>query len=126
MTTIDLNSDLGEGFGAWTMGADEAMLDVVSSANIACGAHAGDPSIMLATARVAGTRQAGDTGRTHGPRRLSTSQTLGSPFVTSPARLAQFQRTASTYALCAKNMGFICFIYCESLGGSEDGRGTAR
>lgn len=56
MTTIDLNSDLGEGFGAWTMGDDSAMLDVVSSANIACGFHAGDPTIMLATARAAAER----------------------------------------------------------------------
>ncbi|MGW4364861.1 LamB/YcsF family protein [Nocardia takedensis] len=43
---LDLNSDLGEGFGAWTMGDDAAMLDIVTSANIACGFHAGDPSIM--------------------------------------------------------------------------------
>ena len=43
---IDLNSDLGEGFGAWTIGDDEAMLDLVTSANVACGFHAGDPSIM--------------------------------------------------------------------------------
>jgi UPF0271 protein len=56
VTTIDLNSDLGEGFGAWTMGDDAAMLDVVSSANIACGFHAGDPTIMLATARAAAER----------------------------------------------------------------------
>lgn len=56
MTTIDLNSDLGEGYGAWSMGDDQAMLDVVSSANIACGFHAGDPSIMLATARAAAAR----------------------------------------------------------------------
>ena len=40
---IDLNSDLGEGYGPWTMGDDAAILDVVSSANIACGGHAGDP-----------------------------------------------------------------------------------
>lgn len=53
MTTIDLNSDLGEGYGAWTAGDDRAVLDLVSSANIACGAHAGDPTIMLATARAA-------------------------------------------------------------------------
>ncbi|HWG22893.1 5-oxoprolinase subunit PxpA [Actinospica sp.] len=46
MTTIDLNCDLGEGFGAWTMGDDEALLAIVTSANIACGFHAGDPSIM--------------------------------------------------------------------------------
>jgi 5-oxoprolinase (ATP-hydrolysing) subunit A len=56
VTTIDLNSDLGEGFGAWTMGDDTAMLDVVSSANVACGFHAGDPTIMLATARAAASR----------------------------------------------------------------------
>jgi UPF0271 protein len=44
--TIDLNSDLGEGFGTWTLGDDDALLDVVTSANVACGFHAGDPSIM--------------------------------------------------------------------------------
>ena len=46
---MDLNSDLGEGFGAWQLGDDDAMLDVVSSANIACGFHAGDPRGLLAT-----------------------------------------------------------------------------
>lgn len=46
MTTVDLNSDLGEGFGHWTLGDDDALLDVVSSANVACGYHAGDASIM--------------------------------------------------------------------------------
>jgi UPF0271 protein len=46
VTTVDLNSDLGEGFGAWTLGDDEALLDIVTSANVACGFHAGDPSIM--------------------------------------------------------------------------------
>lgn len=40
---IDLNADLGESFGTWRMGDDEAMLDLVSSANVACGFHAGDP-----------------------------------------------------------------------------------
>jgi UPF0271 protein len=46
---IDINSDLGEGFGAWSMGDDEAVISCVSSANIACGYHAGDPSIMRRT-----------------------------------------------------------------------------
>jgi len=46
MTAIDLNSDLGESYGAWGMGDDAAMLAIVSSANIACGFHAGDPDIM--------------------------------------------------------------------------------
>lgn len=44
--TIDLNCDLGEGFGIWTLGEDDALLDIVTSANLACGFHAGDPSIM--------------------------------------------------------------------------------
>ncbi len=43
---IDLNADLGEGFGRWALGADEALLDLISSANVACGFHAGDPSIL--------------------------------------------------------------------------------
>ncbi|MFY1670489.1 LamB/YcsF family protein [Plantactinospora sp. WMMB334] len=43
---LDLNSDLGEGFGAWELGDDSALLSVVTSANVACGFHAGDPTIM--------------------------------------------------------------------------------
>ncbi len=48
---VDLVADLGEGFGAYTMGDDEALLDVLTSANIACGFHAGDPRIMDDTVR---------------------------------------------------------------------------
>jgi UPF0271 protein len=43
---MDLNSDLGEGFGQWTLGDDDALLGVVTSANVACGFHASDPAIM--------------------------------------------------------------------------------
>jgi UPF0271 protein len=43
---VDLNSDLGEGFGIWRLGDDDALLDVVTSANVACGFHAGDPDIL--------------------------------------------------------------------------------
>ncbi len=43
---MDLNSDLGEGFGQWTLGDDDALLGVVTSANVACGFHAGDPVIL--------------------------------------------------------------------------------
>lgn len=46
---VDLVADLGEGFGPWRMGDDERLLDIVTSANIACGFHAGDPQIMDAT-----------------------------------------------------------------------------
>jgi len=56
MRMIDLNSDLGESFGAWRMGDDSAMLDVVSSANVACGFHAGDPAGILKTLRAAAER----------------------------------------------------------------------
>jgi UPF0271 protein len=50
---IDLNSDLGESLGAWRMGDDAAMLGIVSSANVACGFHAGDPAGILRTLRQA-------------------------------------------------------------------------
>lgn len=53
---IDLNADLGEGYGPWSMGDDRAMLDVVTSANVACGGHAGDAEIMYATALAATER----------------------------------------------------------------------
>jgi UPF0271 protein len=53
---IDLNADLGEGFGRWTLGDDEALLDVVTSANVACGYHAGDPSVMRTVCELAAER----------------------------------------------------------------------
>ncbi|WP_323000189.1 5-oxoprolinase subunit PxpA [Castellaniella sp.] len=53
---MDLNSDLGESFGAWRMGDDASMLDVVTSANVACGFHAGDPAGILDTVRAAAQR----------------------------------------------------------------------
>ncbi|WP_088279928.1 LamB/YcsF family protein [Ideonella sp. A 288] len=51
---INLNSDLGESYGAWRMGDDRALLSVVGSANVACGFHAGDPLVMADTVRRAG------------------------------------------------------------------------
>ena len=53
---IDLNSDLGEGFGVWALGDDEALLDVVTSANVACGFHAGDPDILRRVCAIAAER----------------------------------------------------------------------
>ena len=50
---VDLNSDLGEHYGAWRMGDDETMLGIVTSANVACGFHAGDPRSVLETMRAA-------------------------------------------------------------------------
>ncbi|MCI0686167.1 MAG: LamB/YcsF family protein [Sporichthyaceae bacterium] len=54
--TIDLNADLGEGFGAWQLGDDDALLAVVTSANVACGFHAGDPAIMARVCQLAASR----------------------------------------------------------------------
>jgi UPF0271 protein len=54
--TVDLNADLGESFGVWRLGDDDAMLDVVTSANVACGFHAGDPALLLRTCRAAAAR----------------------------------------------------------------------
>src|SRR4051812_43102731 len=57
MATIDLNCDLGESFGAYTIGADEAVMGSITSANVACGYHGGDPGVMRRTVRLA--REAG-------------------------------------------------------------------
>ncbi|SPM30220.1 Lactam utilization protein B (function unknown), partial [Mycobacterium terramassiliense] len=53
---IDLNADLGEGFGVWRLGDDAAMLGIVTSANVACGFHAGDPMGLLRVCRSAAER----------------------------------------------------------------------
>jgi 5-oxoprolinase (ATP-hydrolysing) subunit A len=52
---IDLNADIGESFGAWSLGADAALVGVVTSVNIACGAHAGDPTVLRRTLKLAAT-----------------------------------------------------------------------
>jgi UPF0271 protein len=57
MITIDLNCDMGESFGAYTIGADEAVMSSITSANVACGFHGGDPGVMRRTIRLA--REAG-------------------------------------------------------------------
>ena len=59
MMQVDLNSDMGEGYGDWRMGDDMALLDVVTSANVACGGHAGDWDVMAATMRAAAARGVG-------------------------------------------------------------------
>ena len=59
VTRVDLNSDMGEGYGPWKMGDDDALLDVVTSANIACGFHAGDADVMARTMKIASERVVG-------------------------------------------------------------------
>ena len=102
---IDLNADVGEAFGAWSMGADEALFDYVTSANVACGFHAGDPSVidrtvacagqqgrrdrrppgLLRPARVRPARDARPRGRGRGRRRLPGGR-ASSPSRTPTAR----------------------------------------
>jgi UPF0271 protein len=53
---MDLNADLGEGFGRWSLGDDDALIEVITSANVACGFHAGDPMIMRRVCRAARER----------------------------------------------------------------------
>ncbi len=53
---IDLNADLGESFGSWTLGDDDALLEVITSANVACGFHAGDPTVLRRTCARAADR----------------------------------------------------------------------
>ncbi|CAG7572253.1 UPF0271 protein [Barrientosiimonas humi] len=53
MATVDLNADLGESYGRWQLGDDEALLRVVTSANVACGFHAGDPATLVRTCALA-------------------------------------------------------------------------
>jgi len=52
-TAVDLNSDVGEGYGAWKGGPDRELMAIITSANIACGFHAGDPSIIRRTCEMA-------------------------------------------------------------------------
>ncbi len=58
-TKVDLNADMGESFGPWVMGDDTALLDIITSANVACGFHAGDPDVMDQTMRRAVAKNVG-------------------------------------------------------------------
>ena len=59
MHIVDINADMGESFGAYKLGRDEEILDYVTSANIACGFHAGDPSTMKRTVKMALEKMSG-------------------------------------------------------------------
>ena len=56
MISVDLNCDLGESFGAYTIGMDEAVIPLITSAHVACGSHAGDPLVMARPSRAAARR----------------------------------------------------------------------
>src|SRR3546814_12082877 len=80
--SIDLNCDMGESFGAWKMGQDEEILPYVSSANIACGFHAGDPATMRQTVAAAirhGVALGRSEERRVGQECVHTCRSRGSP-----------------------------------------------
>jgi UPF0271 protein len=121
MPSVDLNADLGEGFGAYSMGDDAAMLALVTSANVACGFHAGDPDIMARTFALA--REKGVAVGAHpgfpdmagfGRRRLPFSaaeiERLVAYQVGAAAGLASYAGYRITYV---KAHGALANIACE-------------
>ena len=88
--TVDLNCDLGEGFGRYSLGCDEEVIPLVSSVNVACGMHAGDPLTMAAT-----VRRAADAGVAVG-RTPATPTCRGSAAATWPSRPTRFTPSCST------------------------------
>lgn len=99
---VDLNADMGESFGPWKMGQDTELLEVITSANIACGFHAGDPDVMAATIQTAHTNGVGIGSHPgfadlqgFGRRRLQLSEA-------SLRNLVQYQLAASIGVARAK------------------------
>jgi UPF0271 protein len=122
MPTVDLNSDLGEGFGTYTCGDDAAMLSIVTSANVACGFHAGDPEVMaqtFATARKHGVNVGAHPGFPDlwgfGRRRLPFSaaeiERLVAYQIGAAAALAAYSGHRITYV---KTHGALGNIACEN------------
>ena len=103
-TTVDLNCDMGESLAAWSVGADAAVLQYVSSANIACGFHAGDPMIMHCT--VAGALERGVAVGAHPS--LQDLQGFG--------RRVMRVTPEETYALVLYQVGALAG-FCRALGG---------
>lgn len=92
---IDLNSDLGESFGPWPMGEDAALLDVVSSANVACGMHAGDWDVMAASMARALERGVGIGAHPGYPDLQGFGRRRMSMAAESAGRLVQYQLGAA-------------------------------
>src|SRR5450759_3773879 len=100
---VDLNSDVGESFGAWTLGDDAHVLDRVTSANVACGFHAGDPQIMLATVRAARDRG------------VAVGAHPGYPDLVGFGRRAMTCTSDEVYALCLYQIGALAAL-CRAEG----------
>ncbi len=121
MTTVDLNSDIAEGFGAYTCGDDEAMLDIVTSCNVACGFHAGDPEIMartFASAKAKGVACGAHPGfpdlwgfgRRRIPFTTGEIERLVAYQVGAAQALATYAGTRITYVKCHGALGNLCEV----------------
>jgi len=120
--TVDLNADLGEGFGDWRKGDDEALMSIVTSANIACGFHAGDPVTMARTLRLAKARGVGigahpgfDDLRSFGRRRIlgMDAEELRSMIVYQIGALVGLARAEGTAVRHVKLHGALSNMACE-------------
>jgi UPF0271 protein len=98
MRSIDLNCDMGESFGAWRMGADTAVMPWITSANVACGFHAGDPMTMLATVRAAA-----DAG-------VAIGAHIGLPDLAGFGRRVMAVSPAELYAMSVAQLGALTAV----------------
>ncbi|MDE2361593.1 MAG: LamB/YcsF family protein [Hyphomicrobiales bacterium] len=121
MPGVDLNSDIAEGFGAYTCGDDEAMLDIVTSANVACGFHAGDPEIMARTFEAAKRRGVAcgahpgfpdlwGFGRRRIPFSTGEIERLVAYQIGAAQALAAYAGTKITYVKCHGALGNLCEV----------------
>jgi len=121
MPSVDLNSDIAEGFGAYTCGDDDAMLDIVTSANVACGFHAGDPEIMARTfvnAKARGVACGAHPGfpdlwgfgRRHIPFSAGEIERLVAYQIGAAQALATYSGAEITYVKCHGALGNLCEV----------------
>ncbi len=121
MPNVDLNSDIAEGFGAYTCGDDDAMLDIVTSANVACGFHAGDPEIMARTFANAKARSVAcgahpgfpdlwGFGRRRIPFSTGEIERLVAYQIGAAQALAAYAGTRITYVKCHGALGNLCEV----------------
>jgi UPF0271 protein len=119
---VNLNADLGESFGAWSMGADQQILPLIGSANLACGFHAGDPLVMRTTLRLAkqngvsiGAHPAYPDLQGFGRRRMSiAADELESIILYQIGALAGLARAEGTIVTHVKPHGALSNMACES------------
>ena len=131
MKTIDLNCDMGESFGRYTIGMDRDVMSHITSANIACGWHAGDPVVMKKTVETAVARQVGVGAHPGYPDLMGfgrramacTEDEIHAYLVYQVGALQAFCRTAGTRLNHVKPHGA---LYLDAVASESTARGVAR